>query len=285
MTHANLPGGSILVDEAGIESGVWGKFRLKSSYQPLFRQQGDRLVPFAVEGRISAWLDGKAVSPGRFNTQVTRESRPLLERLSRRLHVGNLENVAGSTWLGLFLGLGADAFVDLPALADDIKALSERMDEAGVEPERATLVFRDFADVEQEALVSLAVTIRAHGMRVCLEENGPVFSAPSLLWAIAPDMLCIGADRLRGLALEPQALRMVRSMYGVLRERGIEIAAAGVENRDDFACASDAGSGCFQGNYLARPGLAGTLLDVRPLQIDALRSMRDNVVPLFGLSA
>lgn len=280
-----MPQPTILIDEAGIESGAWGKFRLKAAYQPMFRLAGERLVPIAVEGRMQPVLDGNLVPPALFHASVRREERPQIARLARALAVGNLENVAGGSGLRLLLGLDTDAFADLPATTDDIHAVCQRLTDAEVETQRLIWVMRGYAGVTEKALASLAATIRGLGMRVSLEENGPVFSAPSLIWAVAPDMLCIGADRLRALALEPQVLRMVRSMYTVLAERGIEIAAAGVESREDFVAASDAGSACFQGAYLARAGLAGSLFDFRPLQVDLLRGTRDNVVPLFGLSA
>ena len=66
-----FPANRILVDEAGIESGIWGAFRLKSGYQPVFRRDGETLLPFAVEGRTLVQLDGSAVPSALF--EVTRE--------------------------------------------------------------------------------------------------------------------------------------------------------------------------------------------------------------------
>ena len=44
---------SILVDDNGIEYGIYGDFRLRSAYQPIFRREGATLVPFAVEGLVA----------------------------------------------------------------------------------------------------------------------------------------------------------------------------------------------------------------------------------------
>lgn len=277
-----FPADRILVDEAGIESGVWGEFRLKSSYQLVFRRVGETLVPFAVEGRTVAGLHGNVVPSSLFDATVTRDERALIGRIGRAIHIGNLQNVADPPGPDLFLPLDAEAFADLRLLAAEIEALSERLAEFAIEPARAAFIFRGHVEIDEGLLGGLAAAIRDQGMRICLEEAGPVFSAPSLLAAVRPDFLRADADRLRMLAREPQVQRMVRSMFASLGERGIETLAAGIDGSEDFAAALNAGAVCFQGPLLAGPRLAGTLFDFRPLPLEAVRGRRDNVVPLFA---
>ncbi|TIP96392.1 MAG: EAL domain-containing protein, partial [Mesorhizobium sp.] len=45
-------GEAIFADEVGIEYGVYGAFRLRSAYQPIFAPRGRFLKAVAVEGLI-----------------------------------------------------------------------------------------------------------------------------------------------------------------------------------------------------------------------------------------
>lgn len=280
-TGAAIPADRILVDEAGNESGIWGKFRLKSAFQLVYQRDADVLLPVAVEGRTVASLDSSVLSPGLFDITATRDELALLARIGRAIHVGNLQNVAGSIRLGLFLAIDAEAFADPPLLLEEIAALSERLAEFAIEPGQVAFTFRDHAGIDEHDLAGCAATIRNRGMRVCLEEPGPVFSAPSLLSAIAPDFLRLGADRLCMLAREPQVQRMVRSMFGSLHERGIETLVSDIDDGAELVAALDAGARCFQGALFSEPRLSGTLFDLQPLPIEMLRGRGDNVVPLF----
>ncbi|MET0943727.1 MAG: hypothetical protein ABWY13_20470, partial [Mesorhizobium sp.] len=47
---AAVAGNATFVDEVGIEYGIYGAYRLRSAFQPIFRREGAWLVPFAVEG-------------------------------------------------------------------------------------------------------------------------------------------------------------------------------------------------------------------------------------------
>lgn len=278
---AAIPADRILVDEAGNESGIWGKFRLKSAFQLVYQREGEALLPAAVEGRTVASLDSSVLAPGLLDITATRDELALMARIGRAIHIGNLQNVAGSPCLGLFVAIDSEAFADLPLLAEEIAALSARLAEFAIEPGQVAFTFRDHAGIEEHDLAGCAETIRSRGMRVCLEEPGPVFSAPSLLTAIEPDFLRIGADRLCMLAREPQVQRMVRSMFGSLHERGIETLVSDVDASGELFAALEAGARCFQGAFLSQPRLSGTLFDLQPLPIETLRARGDNVVPLF----
>lgn len=280
LSPASLPPDSVLVDEVGIETGVWGKFRLKSAYQPVFRLEGDMLTRFAVEARTLPCLEGNAVPPALFHAAVPVVDRALLGRLGRTIAIGNLDNT-GQPGLALLQRLEVDDHADLAALTDEVAGLATRLAEAGHPPATAIVMFRGDSIGEDDA-GALAVAIRGHGMRVCLQESGPLFSAPALLAAAAPDFLRLSAERIRMLADEAPVLRMLQAMHATLRERGIETLATGIETPDDFAATLSAGLSCFQGVYLARPVLAGSLLGASPLPVGTLRGGRDNVVSLFG---
>ncbi|MGD9914033.1 MAG: EAL domain-containing protein [Rhizobiaceae bacterium] len=273
-------GGNILVDETGVETGLWGRFRLKTVFQPVFRLHGDVLTAFAVEGRTLPLLEGSVVPPNLFAASVLPSDRAFLGRLGRMLGVGNLEN-ASSGGLDVFVGLDLDS-ADVAALPEEVEELSVRLAEAGQSADAAIFVLRGHAARLPAELAGVAETIRSSGMRLCLEGEGPLFPAPDLLSALSPDFLRLDAARLRVLAGDASIRRLLLSMHLALAERGIAVLATGIEVPGDFAATVDAGSACFQGMHLARPALAGSMLSLNPLAVEPLRNSRDNVVPLFG---
>ena len=57
---------ALLVDEVGIETGIYEKYRLKTAHQPIFRREAAELVPFAVEARVAPFRGGEACPAGLF---------------------------------------------------------------------------------------------------------------------------------------------------------------------------------------------------------------------------
>ena len=83
---------TLLVDEIGIVTATFGPYRLKTTHQPMFRRDGDSLVPFAMEARIAPERDGIAVSPSAFFRRC-----PAAEGFRRsavpKLNLSNVANI------------------------------------------------------------------------------------------------------------------------------------------------------------------------------------------------
>src|SRR5690606_14488854 len=54
-------GAALFRDEVGIEYGIYGDYRLKSAYQPIFAPRGGDLAPVAVEALLQPQLLGQPV--------------------------------------------------------------------------------------------------------------------------------------------------------------------------------------------------------------------------------
>ncbi|MET0574246.1 MAG: EAL domain-containing protein, partial [Mesorhizobium sp.] len=52
---------AIIADEIGLETGIYGQYRLKTSYQPIFRRDGATLALFGLEARLAPQLAGKQI--------------------------------------------------------------------------------------------------------------------------------------------------------------------------------------------------------------------------------
>src|SRR4051812_3716705 len=94
-------GEAIFADEVGIEYGVYGAFRLKTAYQPIFAPRGDTLAAVAVEALIEPQRAAMPVAPSVFFDSVAADDRLFVETMCRMLHLRNFRNI-GVDSLDLF---------------------------------------------------------------------------------------------------------------------------------------------------------------------------------------
>ena len=84
---------AIFADEVGIEYGIYGAFRLKRAYQPIFAPRGRSLKAVAVEALIQPHRDARPVSPPVFFDSVPAADRLLVETMCRMLHLMTSRNI------------------------------------------------------------------------------------------------------------------------------------------------------------------------------------------------
>ncbi|MGE0500071.1 MAG: EAL domain-containing protein [Rhizobiaceae bacterium] len=278
-TRAQQRSRDIRIDEAGIHTGLWGAFRLKSVFQPVYLRDRERLVPFAVEGRTLPYVDGAALSE-QFRRAVLDEELPALDRLDRALHVGNLETL-DSPDLQLFVAFDVRRPHGPSVVAEEARSIEGRLRATEIDTNRMVWVLRGHSDVSEETLASYVNVVRSSGMGLATEESAPVFTSPERLAIIKPDFVRVAVSRL-ALLSAAAVLPLVRAMFAALRERGARVLVSGIGQPPELSLALDAGADCLQGVLLAAPGLAGTLFDLPPLDADRLRSRVGKIVPLFG---
>ncbi len=269
----------VLLDEVGIASVVWNRFRLKTAFQLAYRHETGRLRPFAVEGRALPCLDGVAIAPALFGPAVPPEDKPLLARLERAMHVENLGSAA-ATDLVLFLDYPADMGerIDIAAEARD---LVDRIDAAGLDAGQVVWMIAAEAGTDAAEMRFLADAIRNEGMSVGLDENGPLFSAPEVYAALSPSFVRVGSARLANGG-PPEMTGLMRALFGVLRSRGALVIVSGIADPGTLDLALSIGADAVQGNFVSRPALAGAQVELLPLDAKRMVAQTGTVVPLFA---
>ena len=249
---------AIVVDEVGLESGVYGRYRLRSSYQPIFERLGRLLVPVAVEGLISPHLAGRA---GPAAAVLRRD--PGQRQAVHREHVPG----AASAQSSQHRRRAAGALFQLRSQGQRrSREVAER------DPLHGAPAGRDRAR-------SKAPGLRDHRsggarIRACSRPLPPrcaamgsgwrsTISAPNIrrwrrIGLIRPDIVKVDGAWFRTLCREPAAIRLFATVVAGFRQSGAKVLIEGIEEPAHLANAIAAGADLFQGFLLGRPALVGT---------------------------
>lgn len=271
---------AVVVDEVGIESGRYGPFHLKSAYQPVFRRQGDALVPFAVEGLIMPFIEGEPVQPGRLFEETPPQDRMFVETLCRALHLRNYHNI-GVEGLQLFFNFDPYVNSDRAASIAQIRYMARRLREIGLESRLLVCEITEAAALSAATLVRLAAEMRRHGIRLAIDDFGSGHSTLERVEMIEPDIVKIDGAWFRQITATPAGTRLFPALVRGFKDRGAEVLVEGIETPYHLLTALDADADFLQGYLLARPALAGTIFDESPVAIEALAGAGEKVVRLF----
>lgn len=273
-------GDAIFVDEVGIEYGVHGDFRLRSAYQPIFAPVGGTLHAVAVEGLIEPHRDGRAGSPRALFESIAASDRLFVETMCRVLHLRNFQNI-GVDGLDLFFNYNP-MVNDHPGRAlAEIRLMSRHLSELGLAPGMLVCEITEQA-ADNALLARLVREMRRDGIRIAIDDFGTGHSTEERVSLLQPDIVKIDGGWFGEFCRHAAAERFFRPLVSSLHDRGARVLVEGIEQPAHLRVALDGGVDLLQGFLLARPALAGTIFDEKPIAIDALLGKENNVVPLFG---
>jgi EAL domain-containing protein (putative c-di-GMP-specific phosphodiesterase class I) len=267
---------SILVDEVGIEVGVFGDYRLKTSYHAIFRRlDGMLLEPFAVEASISPFLRGRPVDPEHFSAALPVGDRPMVENLGRALSLKNLHNL-GADDVSLFID------VDLAALEGADGIGFDRASETDPDPSRLICVIATASLLDRHDLVEHTLTLRSAGCSIAVSGFGTGPWDIACMQAVRPDIVQLDASWFRRAVSHPAAAKLLVPLVAGLHDLGANILIEGISSAAELRAALDCGADIFQGDLFGPPVLAGA--GFNPARKSAAEFLGDGakVVPLFA---
>ena len=272
---------ALIVDEVGIESGVYGKYRLRSSYQPIFARQGQVLRPVAVEGLVTPYLAGEPVPPADFFAGLPERDWRFIEWMCRALQLRNHCNI-GVGDLELYVDCDPPAETVPDALTTEIHFLARELGEGGLEPRLLVCAISEAAALDRAMLLRLAAEMRSHGLRIAIGDFGAGHWTEELTDLLRPDIVGIDGEWFRKICRDATTVRLFETVMSRLREREAKVLVKGIEDQAQFGVALRAGADLFQGSHLAAPALVGTVFNETPLGIVDKLSEASKIVPLFG---
>lgn len=272
---------AIFVDEIGIEIGVYGDYRLKSLYQPIFARRGGSIVPVAVAGMTRPEMWSQPVSADRFLADVRPEDALFVESLCRALHLRNYRNI-GVDGLDLFFAYDPRVNRDLKKSLTEIAFLARRLGEIGLDPALLVCEVAEAAALDEAVLVQLAAALRSQGIRIAIDNFGLGSSAHRAVGLLRPDIARIDGPLLRTMAAEASTARLLEQAVRALRSGGVTVMAEGIETPRQLRVALEAGADLLKGSLLGAPALVGTLFDEKARPLAPLLEADSKVVPLFG---
>ena len=284
MTGGTVPpslvGNAILVDEVGLESGVYGQYHLRSAIQPIFERRGAHLVPVAAEGLVSPHLAGEAIEPHRFFDGVPAGDRLLVEAVCRAIHLRNHRNT-GAEELDLWFRYDPRANRDYAEFLRESSLMAGRLPQAAFDPQRLVCQIAEADMLDPPGQARLAAGMRGLGTRIAIDGFGTGESSLERIGQITPDFIRMDGPWFRKLCRESTAIKLLASLISGFRQRGTKIVIAGIEDAAQLGHALACRADLLQGSFLARPALVGTVFDRTPLAVGALLSGGGTVVPLF----
>ena len=269
---------AIFADEIGIEYGVYGDFRLKSAYQPIFAPRGHSLAPVAVEALIEAQRDARPVAPPVFFGSLPAADRLFVETMCRMLHLRNFRNI-GVDGLDLFFNYNPLINDHLGRALAEIRLMTKRLGELDLYPGMLVCEITEQA-ANDKVLISLVREMRRDGIRIAIDDFGTGHSTEGRMALLAPDIVKIDGAWFAEFCRHAAAERFFRPLVSTLHDRGAKVLVEGIEQAVHLRVALDGGVDLVQGYHLARPALAGTIFNEQPLSTEALLGTDSKVVPL-----
>jgi EAL domain-containing protein (putative c-di-GMP-specific phosphodiesterase class I) len=272
---------ALVVDEIGIETGIYKNYRLKTAHQPIFRREGAELVPFAVEARVSPFREGSAVAPAEFFEGTPQSDRAFVEALCRALHLRNHRNVGIDEPERFELYLTIDPrYDDWDAPDSAAHSIAAFAGEAGIPAGMITCEILDAATLDAKALAALSGELRGHGMRVSIAEFRIGQSAIDRVTQIEPDVIKIDGAWFRDVQESSETAQLFPAVINAFQGFGAKLLVQGIETPAELEGALDAGADYLQGMLLSPPVLAGSALDEKPQPIEALLRRGGKIVTL-----
>jgi len=279
----NIEAGVLSAEEGRLGEIVFAGFSLSSSFQPIYSLAHRQAV--AYEGLIRA-ADGRGCEltpPELFMKAPHGEPRVRLDRLCRRLHVGNFlrlaENVPGArSWL--FLNVD-------PYVATEGKHhgsfFAQMLGEHGLPPHRVAVELIETSVEDEQRLATAVEYYRSLGCLIVIDDFGAGHSNFDRIWRLRPDVVKIDREMTRRVGTEPLARRMFSGIVQLMHEAGALVCVEGIETEAEALCAIDAGADLVQGFFFARPAAvppAGE--ESRQLFASLFTGFRESVVGMQG---
>ncbi len=141
---------------------------------------------------------------------------------------------------------------------DSVQMISQYAQHLGLNPDNVIIEI-----TEQEAIDNhdefnkVADLIRAHGMRIAIDDFGAGYAGLSLLAEFQPHKLKIDRSIVLGVAEHGPRQAIVGAITYVTSRLGIEVIVEGVDNEQDLKWLISAGITQIQGFYFAEPKIKG----------------------------
>ena len=97
--------------------------------------------------------------------------------------------------------------------------------------------------------------LRAHGVRVAVDDVGSGFASFRHVTRVNPEILKLDRSLVAGIDEDPVRQSLAAAIVAFANDVGAIVVSEGIECESELSCLKDLAVGCGQGFYLARPGL------------------------------
>lgn len=268
-----------VVDEIGIEIGVYGDWRLKTVFTPVFARSGGALRAVGVKGEARPFVYGREMDERMFRRAVPPRDRPALSAMGAVLCLRNLRQTFVD---GLKLILDAEpvAAASGPRLRAAARALVGEIDRNDLDPGDVLVDITALAAAPESLLDVATGALRSHGVGVAFREDGDGIPPACLMPGSSPGLVVIDDDWFRVVTSQAATAQLFGALVRGYRSQGALVLVEGVTTAAELAVALDAGADWLSGPLLSPPALAGAAFPEQALSVATLLDER-RVIPLF----
>jgi EAL domain-containing protein (putative c-di-GMP-specific phosphodiesterase class I) len=121
---------------------------------------------------------------------------------------------------------------------------------------------------DYDVLMAVLAPLRAHGMRLAIDDVGAGFSSLRHIVLTAPDVIKLDRSMIDGVSTDPVLTTLVRSLVAFGHDCASKVVAEGVETERDAAALRGLGVDYGQGWHFGRPAPARDLMEPVPAAVD-----------------
>lgn len=247
----------------GAYVAVWGRYLLRSAYQPILSLKSDPMDVAAFEGLLRPFEAERAATPAEFFGSIAAKDRHAVEALTRTLHVLNAPRHVGSDAL-LFINFDPSVLIDRAITDIALRDLRLALHQAGIEPGRVVCELTEARSGSEEALHEFVRALKAHGFQIAIDDFGADESDLSRVKVLQPHVVKFDGGWMAELADTSAGVGLLASLVERFHAAGVTTVFEGIEETSQLDVARHCGADLAQGFALARPTLEPTATDIIP---------------------
>ena len=253
----------IVRDADGTAVGVWGRFTLRTAFQPIFVFHGGKLFVAAFEGLIRPFRGGTPVAPAAFFAGVPAHDRFHIETLTRTLHLFNAAACLPKE-AAIFVNFDPSVFTDGALAEAALSDMRGTLRELGIDPRRVVCEVTEQRTASREALCDFTHALRHNGFSIAVDDFGSKDSDIERIRALRPEIVKFDAFWTSRLMTTGYGLDLLKAMVEGFARQGIITVFEGIEENWRLEIAEKVGASMVQGYALARPELVPASFAVFP---------------------
>jgi EAL domain-containing protein (putative c-di-GMP-specific phosphodiesterase class I) len=154
--------------------------------------------------------------------------------------------------------LSYEHFVSINVSPETVVAASFQKLMSEAPGERAVLEITEHAPIDDyEGLNTALATLRAHGIRLAIDDAGAGFASLRHILRLEPDFIKLDATLIAGIEADASKQALATGLISFAQQIGATIVAEGIERVDELEALRSLGVTYGQGYYLGRPAVLG----------------------------
>ena len=236
----------------GVYQAKFGPYKLRSAFQPIYAITPDALTLFAYEALVRPEASGIPVYPSDLFDRDSSHDLRELDSLCRSIHIRNYQLIAEDN-ATLFLNINPALYDSADSVDFEFQYLIEDLQAHNLASSKIVCEIIEAQAADDTLITRMCAQLREFGAKIAVDDYGSDHSDWRRFELVKPDILKLDGTVFRNLCKTPAAIPALHNLTESLHDIGCLMLVEGVENRNQFDIALEAGVSLVQGYFLAKP--------------------------------